>query len=270
MSNFRTSSGRSGPSVAADESESSNTNGNVHVEHPAPGGVLHDGAPYERACHNRDAEDTRESANHPCPGFGRKDYSDNCNPYWEKSTTAESLDSAEQDEFGEVLADTRKNRTYDEHSESTEEDVPSAPEVRELCKDRNARGGSDDVCADDKSTAVRLTKLDQDYWKRGERDEIVERAHQEGKQDPYGDQQFKPRGQSGWRSVSGKASRVSGRRIPEICQRLSHSPSDTRKLEVPQTPFSSITVTNISYANRKEMHIRFDVDFHTYRDIIDV
>ena len=80
------------PERRDDEREASEADGDVHVEHPAPGGVLHDGAADERSCDDRDAEDSREGADHPRAGLGREDDGHDGDPDREEAAAAEPLD----------------------------------------------------------------------------------------------------------------------------------------------------------------------------------
>ena len=172
--------GAHGPVAQHDarDDEGDRTDGEVHVEDPAPRGVVDQEAPDKWAGDARDPEH-RTEVSLVAATFGRRyDVAHDRHGEHDQAAGSESLHGAERDQLVHVLAETGQDRAGEEDDDGELEDPLAPVEVGDLPVERGADRRGEEVGGHDPGQAVEGVEVADDGRQCRADDGLVERGQQ--------------------------------------------------------------------------------------------
>ena len=162
--------------------------GDVHVEDPVPGQLVHEEAADERPDDAGDGEDRAEHALVAPPLPGRDHVTDRGHGPHDEPPGPEPLDGPEQDQLHHVPAEPGQHRTdQEDHDGGLEEELPPVL-VAELPPQRRRRRRSQQIGGDHPRQVGQPVQVPGDGRQRRGHDRLIERGQQQAQQQPHHDQ----------------------------------------------------------------------------------
>ena len=168
--------------------------GDVHVEDPAPRGVVGDQATDQRTGDHGQCHDAAHHSLVLAPVPGGDQVADEGERPDHQTAGAKALERTEQDQLGhrpdllvepgELAGRTGEHRAEDEQEDRSEEDPLAAVEVTELSPDRGRDGHAQHVCGDDPGQLGQSAQLPDNLGHGRSHDHVVEHRQHHCQQKP--------------------------------------------------------------------------------------